>query len=61
STAAFAGIALIACEIVAAVSNAASDEGSDVAQTATGTTMAIAVRNWNILFIVFDATSSSRL
>jgi hypothetical protein len=55
------GIALIICEIVAAVSNAASDDGSDVAESATGATMAIAVINWSIFFIVFDATSSSRL
>ena len=61
STAAFAGIALIVCEIVAAVSNAASDEGSDVAEIATGATTPIAVMNWSIFFIVFDATSSSRL
>ena len=40
-----------------AVSNAASDDGSDVAKIATGATMAIAVMNWNIFFIVFDATS----
>jgi hypothetical protein len=31
---------------VAAVSNAASDDGSDVAESATGATMAIAVINW---------------
>ena len=59
STAEFAGIALITCEIIAAVSSAASDEGSDVAEIATGATMAIAVMNWNIFFIVFDATTSS--
>ena len=59
STAAVAGIALITCEIMAAVSNAASDEGSDVAEIATGAMMAIAVMNWNIFFMVFDATTSS--
>ncbi len=59
STAEFAGIALIICEIMAAVSSAASDEGSDLAEIATGATMAIAVMNWNIFFIVFDATTSS--
>ena len=59
STAAFAGIALINCEIVAAVRSTAPDERSDVAEIATGTTMAIAVMNWNIFFMVFDATSSS--
>jgi len=37
------------------------DEGSDDAESTIGTTMAIAVMNWNIFFIVFDATSSSRL
>ena len=61
STAAVAGIALIICEIVAVVSNAASDEGSNVAEIATGATMAMAVMNWNNFFIVFDATTSSRL
>ena len=35
------------------------DEGSDVAKSATGATMAIAVMSWNIFFIVFDATTSS--
>jgi hypothetical protein len=59
STAEFAGIVLITCEIIAAVSSAASDDGSDVAEIATGATMAIAVMNWNIFFIVFDATTSS--
>jgi len=59
STAAVAGIALITCEIVDAVSNAASDEGSDVAETATGAMKAIAVMSWNIFFMVFDATTSS--
>jgi hypothetical protein len=44
---------------MAAVSSGASDDGSDVAETATGAMMAIAVMNWNIFFIVFDATSSS--
>jgi hypothetical protein len=50
---------LIACEIVDAVSNAASVEGSDVAEIATGAMKAIAVMNGNIFFMVFDATTSS--
>src|SRR5207247_9892128 len=37
------------------------DEVSDAAESATGAARAIAVMNWNIFFIVFDATSSSRL
>ena len=43
------------------VTCSACDEASDVAQIATGATTAIAVMSWNIFFIVFDATSSSRL
>ena len=50
---------MIACEIVDAVSNAASVEGSDVAEIATGAMKAIAVMNGNIFFMVFDATTSS--
>src|SRR5438552_7945344 len=52
STAEFAGIALITCEILAAGSSAASDEGSDVAESATGATRAIAVMNGNMFFMV---------
>ena len=37
------------------------DEDSGVAEFAAGAARAIAVMNWNIFFIVFDATSSSRL
>ena len=37
--------------------SACDDEGSDVAESATGATMAIAVMNWNIFLIVFDATT----
>jgi len=41
--------------------SACDDEGSDVAEAAAGAAKATAVMNGNILFMVFDATTSSQL